>query len=82
MSLERRRSLTDVTFNIDIDVRKIIDLHSEAERFSLRSKDSLPLKKKYARTSVLKYSFFHRITDQWNQLLLDIRASDNVTEYF
>ena len=46
MSLERRRSLTDVTFsykvlngNIAIDISKIIDFHSEADRFSLRSKD-------------------------------------------
>ena len=64
--------------NIDIDISKIIDFHSEADRFSLRAKDSLTLKKKYARTNVLKYSFFHRITDQWNQLPLDIRVSDNV----
>ena len=81
MSLEKRRSLTDVAFlykvlngSINIDIRKIIDLHSEADRFSLRSKDvdSLTLKKKYARTNVLKYSFVHRITDRWNQLPLDL----------
>ena len=66
-SLEKRRSLADLTFlykvlngNIDIDINKIIDFHSEADRFSLRAKDSLTLKKKYARTNVLKYSFFHR----------------------
>ena len=83
-SLEKRRSLADLTFlykvlngNIDIDINKIIDFHSEADRFSLRAKDSLTLKKKYARTNVLKYSFFHRITDQWNHLPLDIRVSDN-----
>ena len=85
MSLEKRRSLADVTFlykvlngNTDIDISKIIDFHSEADRFSLRAKDSLTLKKKYARTNVLKYSFFHRITDQWNQLPLDIGVSDSV----
>ena len=85
MSREKRRSLADVTFlykvlngNIDIDINKIIDFHSEADRFSLRAKDSLTLKKKYVRTNVLKYSFFHRITDQWNQLPLDIRVSDDV----
>ena len=85
MSLEKRRSLTDVTFlykvlngNINIDISKIIDFHSEADRFSLRYKDPLTLKKKYARTNILKYSFVHRITDQWNQLPLDIRVSDNV----
>ena len=65
MSLEKRRSLADVTFlykvlngNIDFDMSKIIDFHSEADRFSLRAKDSLTLKKKYARTNILKYSFF------------------------
>ena len=65
MSLEKRRSLADVTFlykvlngNIDIDISKIIDFHSEADCFSLRAKDSFTLKKKYARTNVLKYSFF------------------------
>ena len=85
MSLEKRRSLADVTFlykvlngNIDIDISKIVDFHTEVDRFSLRAKDSLILKKKYARTNVLKYSFFHLITDQWNQLPLDIRVSDNV----
>ena len=85
MSLEKRRSLTDVTFlykvlngNIDIDISRIIEFHSEADRFSLRSTDFLTLKKKYARTNVLKYSFFHRIIDQWNQLPLDIRVSDDV----
>ena len=85
MSLEKKRLLTDVTFlykvnngNIDIDVSKILDFHSEADRFSLRSKDFLTLKKKYARTSVLRYSFFHRIIDMWNQLPFDIRYSDNV----
>ena len=64
--------------NININISKIIDFHSEADRFSLRYKDSLTLKKKYSRTNILKYSFVHRITDQWNQLPLDIRVSDNV----
>ena len=85
MSLEKKRLLTDVTFlykvnngNIDIDVSKILDFHSEADRFSLRSKDFLTLKKKFARTNVLMYSFFDRIIDMWNQLPFDIPYSDNV----
>ena len=85
MSLEKRRSLTDVTFlykvnvgNINIDVSKILDFHSAANCFSLKSRDFLTLKKKYARTNVLKYSFFHRIIDMWNQLPFDIHYSDNV----
>ena len=85
MSLEKRGLLTDVTFlyevnagNINIDVSKILDFHSEADRFSLKSKDFLTLKKNYARTNVLKYSFFHRLIDMWNQLPFDIQYSDNV----
>ena len=85
ISLEKRRSLTDVTFlykvlngNIDIDISGIIEFHSEADRFSLRSTDFLTLKKKYAKTNILKYSFFHKIIDQWNQLPLDIRVSNDV----
>ena len=46
MSLQKRILLTDVTFlykvlndNINIDVSKIIDFHSEAGPFSLRFKD-------------------------------------------
>ena len=31
------------------------------------------LKKKYARTNPLKYSFFHRIVDSWNLLPYDTR---------
>ena len=65
MSLEKRRLLTDVSFlykilngNINIDISKIINFHSEADRFSLRSKDFLTLKKKFAKSNVLKYSFF------------------------
>ena len=48
-----------------------------ASHLGLRT--SLTLKKKYARTNVLKYSSVHRITDQWNQLpSIDICVSDNV----
>ena len=65
--------------NINIDVSKILDFHSEADRFSLKSEDFLTLKKKYARTNVLKYSFFHWIIDMWNQLPFDNNNySDNV----
>ena len=64
MSLEKRRLVTDVIFlykglngNVNFDISKIIDFHSEADRFSLRSKNFLTLKKKFARTNVLKYIF-------------------------
>ena len=70
MSLEKRRLLTDVTFLYKVNAGNI--------RFSLKSKDFLTLKKKYARTNVLKYSFFHWIIDMWNQLPFDNHYSDNV----
>ena len=64
MSLEKRRSLTDVTFlykvlngNIDIDISRIIEFHSEADQFLLRSTDFITLKKKYARTECLEVQF-------------------------
>ena len=61
--LEKRRLLTDETFlckanNGNMTSVKILDFHSEADCFSLRCKDFLTLKKKYARTNVLRYSFF------------------------
>ena len=40
--------------------------------------DDLSLKKKYARTNPLKYSFFHRIVDSWNLLPYDTRKAVNV----
>ena len=77
--------MTDVTFlykvndgNINIDISKILDFHSEADRFSLRSMDFLTLKKKYARTNVLNYSLFHQIIDMLNPLPFNIRYSHNV----
>ena len=85
MSLEKRRLLTDVTLlykvnnsNINIDISKILDFHSEADCFSVRSKEFLTLKKKHARTIVLKYSFFHQTIDMLNPLPFNIRYSHNV----
>ena len=50
MSLEKGTLLTDVKFlykvnngNINIDISKILDFHSEADRFSLRSQGFLTL---------------------------------------
>ena len=75
MSQEKRRLLADVSFlfralngYINIDVHSCIDFYSEVDWLSLRHKDKLTLKKKYGRTNVLKYSFFHSICDSWNLL--------------
>ena len=60
MSLQKRRLLTDVTFLYKVFLimatlilMSALDFHSEADRFALRSKDFLTLKKKFARTNVL-----------------------------
>lgn len=79
MILEKRRLPADVNFlfmalngYIKISVHSYIDFYSEIDQFSLRHKDNLTLKKKYAKTNVLKYSLFHRIYDSWNLLPREI----------
>ena len=85
MSLKNRRILADVTFlykalngisNVNID--SYIDFYSDTDHYSLGKYDDLSLKKKYARTNPLKYSFFHRIVDSWNLLPYDIRKAVSV----
>ena len=82
LSLEDRRVLTDVTFFfkalkglVDIDVSHFVDFYSNCDYYSFRHYDNLMLKKKYARTNTLKYSYFHRIVDSWNILPVDIRTA-------
>ena len=88
MSLEKRRLLADVTFlckalkgKINIDVHSYIEFYSTGDRHSLRHKDNLTLKKKYARTNVLKYSFFHRISDTWNLLPIETHSATTVNMF-
>ena len=85
MSLENRRFLADVTFlykalngisNINID--SYVDFYSDADHYSFRKYDYLSLKKKYTRTNLLKFSFFHRIVDAWNLLPYDTRKAVSV----
>jgi len=91
MTLESRRVLADVTFLFkalngitNINVNSYVDIMSYfALQKSYISKhfDGLSLKKKYARTNVIKYSYFNRIVDSWNQLLRDIRDETRVTSF-
>ena len=80
--LSLRRVLTDVTFFfkalkglIDIDVSEFLDFYSNCDYYSLRHHDHLMLKKKYARTNTLKYSYFHQTVNSWNILPVDIRTA-------
>ena len=65
LSLEKRRLLADVTFLykapkgiIDINVEPYVDFYKETDHYSFRHNDKLTLKMRYARTNVLKFSFF------------------------
>ena len=74
-----RRLKSVLVLNVTISDQftwRILDRKTLMFWFSLSATE-----KKYARTNVLKYSFFHRITDQWNQLPLDTRVSDNVNNF-
>ena len=85
ISLKNRRFLADVTFlykalngisNINID--SYVDFYSDVDHYSFRKYDDLSLKKKYARTNPLKYSFFHKIVISWNLLPYDTRKAVSV----
>ena len=60
LSLEDRRFFFDVLFFykvlngfVNIDISPLIDLYSHSDRYSLRSRDNLTLKKQFSRTDVL-----------------------------
>ena len=64
LSLKDRCFLFDVLFfykilngYINIDISSYIEFYSDSERYSLRGRDELTLKKNYARTNTFKYSF-------------------------
>ena len=88
LSLEKRRTLRDVTFLykalngiIDIDVEPYVDFYKETDHYSFRHNDKLTLKMRHARTNVLKYSYFHRVVGTWNSLPLFIREATSVNSF-
>ena len=46
---------------IDIDVGPYVDFYKESDRYSFRHNDKLTLKMRYARRTVLKYTYFDRV---------------------
>ena len=83
LTLERRRFLFDVTFlfkvlYMAVDFSQFLDFYCQEDRYSFRHFDNRSLKKRFARTNVLKNSFFHRIVDKWNILPYEIRSASNV----
>ena len=88
LSLEKRRLLADVTFLykalngiIDINVEPYVDFYKETDHYSFRHNDKLTLKMRYARTNVLKFSFFHRVVGTWNSFPLFIREATSVNSF-
>ena len=82
LTLEQRRFLFDVTFlfkalngYMDVDFSQFLDFYCQEDRYSFRHFDNRSLKKRFARTNVLKNSFFHRMVDKWNILPYEIRSA-------
>ena len=61
-----------------MDFSQFLDFYCQGDRCSFRHFDNRSLKKRFARTNVLKNSFFHRIVDRWNILPFEIRSASNV----
>ena len=57
----------------------IREFYSHSERYSLRGKDELKLKKNYARTNTFKFCYFNRIVHMWNGLPLSVRQAPSVS---
>ena len=66
---------------IDIDMSAYVQFYSDTARYSLREKDSLTLKKNYARTNTFKFSFFNRIVDMWNSLSFYVRSASSISSF-
>ena len=66
---------------IDIDCEPYVDFYKETDHYSFRHNDKLTLKIRYARTSVLKYTYFHRVVETWNFLPFSIREATSVNSF-
>ena len=55
---------------INVHISSFIEFYSWFERYPLRGRDDLTLKKNYARIDTFDYSIFNRIVDVWNVLPL------------
>ena len=71
LTLEQRRFLP-------VDFSQFLDFYCQEDRYSFRHFGNRSLKKRFARTNVIKHSFFHRIVDRSNILPFEIRSASNV----
>ena len=70
--------MTYITTMIDETCQVFLGFYSEEDCYLLRHSDTKSLKKKYARTNLLKYSCFYRIVDEWNSLPLEVHSACSV----
>lgn len=85
LSSEHRRFLFYVLFfykalngYINLDMSTYVQFYSDTDRYPLRGKDSLTLKKTYARTYAFKFSFFNRSVDMWNSLPFHVKSASSI----
>ena len=88
LSLKHRRFLFDLLSfykasnrYINIDMPRFVQFYSDTARYPLRGKDSLTLKKNYARTNTFKFSFFNCIADMWNSLPFYVRSASSISSF-
>ena len=85
---KKRRFVVDVTFlfktlngHLDFDFSQFLDFYSQENRYLLRHFDNKSLKKKCARTNILKNSYFYRTVDEWNSLPFEVRSACSVDKF-
>ena len=66
---------------ISIDISTSIQFYTDSDRYQLRGRDELTLKKNFARTTTFKSSLFNRIVDMWNVLPLKVRQTPSVSNF-
>jgi len=66
---------------MNIDMSRYVQFYSDTARYPLRGKDSLTLKKNYARTNTFKFSFLNHIVDMWNSLPFYVRSASSISSF-
>ena len=84
LTLTSRRKLLDLTFffkclhgHCDLSVLNYVDKVKSPYNFR---NSELSYKPRFARTNVLKFSYFHRTTVAWNALPLSIQQSTSTEQ--
>lgn len=86
LSLKTRRTYFDLIFLfkiklglVDINLSDYFDNAGNIS-YNLRYTEC-SFKLKYARTNVLKFSYFHRVVKEWNDLPLTLRSTDSISKF-